>query len=63
LKSDYAKFELDDPPLVLALQPGTPALSHMGIRVASTKEVDATAARLRHSGLVTFEEHDTACCG
>jgi catechol 2,3-dioxygenase-like lactoylglutathione lyase family enzyme len=61
-KPDYAKFELTDPPLVLALQPGNAALSHAGIRVASTAEVDSAASRLRASGLVTLEENDAACC-
>ena len=43
-------------------QAGRPALSHLGIRVDSTAEVEATGARLRQSALVTLEERDTACC-
>jgi catechol 2,3-dioxygenase-like lactoylglutathione lyase family enzyme len=61
-KPDYAKFEIADPPLVLALEPGDPALSHLGIRVQSTAEVEAASRRLKDSGLVTLDERDTACC-
>ncbi len=59
----YAKFELADPPVAVALQQArTPALSHLGIRVETTAEVDSAAERLRRSGLVTLEERDTDCC-
>lgn len=62
-KTGYAKFELEDPPVALALQQaGRPALSHLGIRVDTTAEVEAAGRRLRASGLVTLEERDTACC-
>jgi catechol 2,3-dioxygenase-like lactoylglutathione lyase family enzyme len=62
-KPDYAKFELSDPPVALALQQaGRPALSHLGIRVDSTDAVEAAGGRLKQSGLVTIEERDTACC-
>ena len=59
----YAKFELADPPVALALQQATrPALSHLGVRVESTGEVEAASARLAGSGLATFDERDTTCC-
>jgi catechol 2,3-dioxygenase-like lactoylglutathione lyase family enzyme len=62
-KADYAKFELSDPPVALALQQaGRPALSHLGIRVDSTAQVEAAGSRLQGSGIVTLEERDTACC-
>lgn len=62
-KPGYAKFELDDPPVALALQQAArPALSHLGIRVATTAEVEAAGNRLRQSGLVTLDERDTDCC-
>lgn len=62
-KAGYAKFELADPPVALALQQaGRPALSHLGIRVDSTAEVEAAGTRLRQSDLVTLEERDTSCC-
>jgi catechol 2,3-dioxygenase-like lactoylglutathione lyase family enzyme len=62
-KPGYAKFELADPPVALALQQANrPALSHLGIRVATTGEVDGAGTRLRQSGLVTLDERDTSCC-
>lgn len=62
-KPDYAKFELEDPPVALALQQaGEPGLSHLGIRVGSTHEVEGASARLRESGLATLDERDTNCC-
>jgi catechol 2,3-dioxygenase-like lactoylglutathione lyase family enzyme len=62
-KAGYAKFELADPPVALALQQATrPALSHLGIRVETTEEVEGASARLEQSGLVTLDERDTACC-
>src|SRR3954452_15060141 len=58
-----AKFELTDPPVALALQQADrAALSHLGIRVGTTDEVDGASTRLRQSGLVTLDERDTACC-
>jgi hypothetical protein len=62
-KPGYAKFELTDPPVALALQQAErPALSHLGIRVGTTNEVEGASLRLRQSGLVTLDERDTACC-
>ncbi len=63
VRAGYAKFELVDPPVALALQQAhAPALSHMGIRVETAAEVESAAERLRRSGLATLEEHDTDCC-
>ena len=61
-KPGYAKFELADPPVALALQEGPRALSHLGIRVGTTEEVESASARLEASGLATFDERDTVCC-
>ena len=59
----YAKFELADPPVALALQQaGRSGLSHLGIRVDGTREVEDASARLETSGLATFDERDTSCC-
>ena len=41
LEPGYAKFELTDPDVALALQEAArPALSHLGIRVETTEEVE-----------------------
>jgi catechol 2,3-dioxygenase-like lactoylglutathione lyase family enzyme len=62
-KPGYAKFELADPPLALALnENGNPGLSHLGIRVEDTATVEAASARLQEKGLATLDERDTACC-
>ncbi len=62
-KPGYAKFELADPPVALALQEtGRAGLSHLGIRVGSTEEVEASSRRLKEKGLATFDERDTTCC-
>ena len=59
----YVKFELTDPPLALALHEApSPELSHLGIRVESTDEVEAASSRLSGSGLATLDERDTTCC-
>lgn len=63
LQPGYAKFELTDPDVALALQEAArPALSHLGIRVETTEEVEASSVRLRDEGLITFDERDTTCC-
>lgn len=62
-KPGYAKFELTDPPVALALQQAPePGLSHLGIRVGSTDEVEGASARLAGKGLATLDERDTSCC-
>jgi catechol 2,3-dioxygenase-like lactoylglutathione lyase family enzyme len=62
-KPDYAKFELTDPPVALALQQSSRSgLDHLGIRVDSSEEVEASSARLRAKGLATLDERDTVCC-
>jgi catechol 2,3-dioxygenase-like lactoylglutathione lyase family enzyme len=62
-KPGYAKFELTDPPVALALQQSSrPRVSHLGIRVQSSDEVQASSTRLAASGLITLDERDTKCC-
>ncbi|HZU23682.1 MAG TPA: ArsI/CadI family heavy metal resistance metalloenzyme [Terriglobales bacterium] len=66
LKAGYAKFDLDEPAVVLAMQqkPGVqPAgINHLGLRVHSTAEVLAARERLRAQGLETTDELGTVCC-
>lgn len=66
-KGDYAKFVTAQPPLHLALEPGletTPAgaLSHLGIRLGTTEEVQQRRAELQARGLVVEDENRSACC-
>jgi catechol 2,3-dioxygenase-like lactoylglutathione lyase family enzyme len=66
-KPDYVKFELDDPAVVLTLEKA-PApvqicgVSHLGVRLGSSDDVDQAAARLRAAGLEVLEEKNTTCC-
>lgn len=63
----YANFDLANPPLKLSLQEspltaGAGTLSHLGIQVGTTAEVQAARERLIASGLASFNEGDTVCC-
>jgi len=67
VRNDYAKFELDEPPLVLSLEPvfhrSSEAFDHLGIRAAAVADVDAMRERIVSAGLAAGErEHDVACC-
>ncbi len=65
-RTGYAKFDLQNPPLNLALNEATPngrgALSHLGIQVASTADVLATRQKWNDAGLLTHDEMQTSCC-
>ena len=67
VRSDYAKFEVADPPLQLALFPGSaPApggsLHHAGIRVEEHGAFLATRDRLVTSGLADGPSAEVDCC-
>lgn len=66
LKSDYAKFDIANPPLNLTMnkmnfQRGG-SLSHLGLQVETTEEVLEMTKRWNESGLRTLEEMQTDCC-
>ncbi|HEX9304309.1 MAG TPA: ArsI/CadI family heavy metal resistance metalloenzyme [Thermoanaerobaculia bacterium] len=67
-KPGYVKFVTSSPTIHLALNEtgrhpeGNGALSHLGLRVGSTREVDAWKERVTARGLASFEEKDTTCC-
>jgi catechol 2,3-dioxygenase-like lactoylglutathione lyase family enzyme len=63
----YANFDLELPPLKLALQEGGStagrgALNHLGIQFATQEQVMEARDRLKEAGLATFDEGDTICC-
>lgn len=62
---DYAKFEIEHPPLVFSLVPNPPAsagaLSHFGLPVATVDDVNAAAARLAAAGLTTSCQNGSVC--
>lgn len=63
LRPGYANFELDNPPLKLALNEAKESsVSHLGIQVADRDEVFAEIERLKAAGLDNFAESDTDCC-
>jgi catechol 2,3-dioxygenase-like lactoylglutathione lyase family enzyme len=64
----YAKFEVTEPPVNLALNevggmtgPNNPVV-HFGIQVKSTEAVGKVAERLREAGLETAVEDNVTCC-
>jgi catechol 2,3-dioxygenase-like lactoylglutathione lyase family enzyme len=64
VRHDYAKFEIADPPVILALnaggEPGT--LSHLGIRYGSTGEVASEMVRVKQAEVPLFQQEGTTCC-
>ncbi len=63
---DYAKFEVDSPPLVLSLKPkracaGGP-LNHLGLRVVSVEHLRAIQERLKAVGAKIGQQDDVKCC-
>jgi hypothetical protein len=66
LHADYAKFELDEPPLVLSLVPGGDGapgvLNHFGLRVSSSEELVEIQRRLEQAGFPTQREDNVECC-
>jgi len=65
-RADYAKFELDDPPLVLSLIPSHGGvggnLNHVGLRVLASEELVAIQRRLEEGGFPTKREDNVECC-
>lgn len=66
IRPDYAKFEPDQPPLVLSLEPNRPGnggvLNHVGIRLPDAKALVAVQARLEAAGVRTQREEGVECC-
>lgn len=65
-RSDYAKFELDSPPLVLSLEPNPPqesgSLNHLGFRFANTADLLKAQERIEAAGISTQREEGVECC-
>jgi catechol 2,3-dioxygenase-like lactoylglutathione lyase family enzyme len=65
-RPDYAKFELDEPPLVLSLEPHAPtsfgALNHLGFRLRDSAELVEWQRRLEMAGISTQREEGVECC-
>lgn len=64
VKSDYAKWMLDDPRVNFAISTRGRAagLDHLGIQVENADELQEVYARLRKAGGDIIEQGQTACC-
>jgi catechol 2,3-dioxygenase-like lactoylglutathione lyase family enzyme len=64
VKSDYAKWMLDDPRVNFAISTRgrKPGLDHLGIQVENTDELHEVYARLRGAGGNVIEQGETICC-
>ena len=64
--ADYAKFELDDPPLVLSLEPSSRGkggvLNHLGFRAPDASFLVAIQRRLEAAGIHTQRKEGVECC-
>ncbi|HUQ69100.1 MAG TPA: ArsI/CadI family heavy metal resistance metalloenzyme [Planctomycetaceae bacterium] len=62
----FARFEVDDPPVALALSVGTSAtggtLNHVGFRVEDADRLLAVQQRLEQAGIDTDREDNVECC-
>jgi catechol 2,3-dioxygenase-like lactoylglutathione lyase family enzyme len=65
-RADYAKFELDEPPVVLSLEPHAAgrggALNHLGIRLADSATLVEMQRRLELAGISSQREEGVECC-
>jgi catechol 2,3-dioxygenase-like lactoylglutathione lyase family enzyme len=66
VKDNYAKYELNDPPLLFSLNVRSFAekgvLNHLGFQVDDTKKVLEMGERLREANLLIIDEMGTTCC-
>jgi predicted enzyme related to lactoylglutathione lyase len=64
VKTDYAKWMLDDPRVNFAISTRGRAagLDHLGIQAENTDELQEVYARLRKAGGEVIEQGQTACC-
>ena len=64
VKTDYAKWMLDDPRVNFAISTRgrAPGLDHLGIQVEDKTELHEVYDRLREAGGPVIEQGETACC-
>jgi len=65
-RADYAKFELDSPPLLLSLEQNPPqetgSLNHLGFRFSSTSDLLNAQNRIEAAGIAVQREEGVECC-
>ncbi|MEW4491099.1 ArsI/CadI family heavy metal resistance metalloenzyme [Thalassoglobus sp. JC818] len=63
---DYAKFELQNPPMTFSLEPINPTdrgtLNHLGFKFQSAEELVAVQRRLEIAGIRSEREEGVECC-
>jgi catechol 2,3-dioxygenase-like lactoylglutathione lyase family enzyme len=64
LKSDYAKWMLDDPRVNFAITAGSKStgLDHLGLQVESDEDLATIAGRLNAAGQTVVKQEDASCC-
>src|SRR2546421_12766373 len=65
IRSGYANFAVEEPPLKLVLIEGEGSggtLNHLGVEVASTQEVAEATKNLVAHGLDATSEENVSCC-
>jgi catechol 2,3-dioxygenase-like lactoylglutathione lyase family enzyme len=64
LKSDYAKWMLDDPRINFAITAGSTAtgLDHLGFQVESDEDLATIAGRLVAAGQSVLKQENASCC-
>ena len=64
VKSDYAKWMLEDPRVNFAIttRGSRKGIDHLGIQVEDDAELDEVYARLESAGAPVIEEGETTCC-
>lgn len=63
-KTDYAKWDIDNPPLSLSVtaRGRAPALDHLGIKFESQQAFEAAAERMEAIGEPLRAEKNATCC-
>lgn len=64
LKTDYAKWMLEEPRLNFAIsaQGRAPGVDHFGIQVEDEAELKEVRSRIEKANLGAFDEGETTCC-
>lgn len=64
LKSDYAKWMLEDPRINFAITAGasSPGLDHLGLQVESDEDLSIIADRLETAGQLVAKQENASCC-
>ena len=64
LKSDYAKWLLEDPRVNFAISARgrKPGLDHLGVQVDEDSDLAEVRARVQKADMKTYDEGETTCC-